>query len=85
MFKVVKKLVNIQRIYVNIKILKIINYKNLNFLNPYNSLKPKIWSIAIWSACAKENLKNQFFLLAKLTTYFTSFPGSPSMSNSDSV
>jgi hypothetical protein len=48
-------------------------------------LRPKIGWLLFWQLVWRKINFFQFFLLDQWTTYFTSFPWTPSMSNSNSV
>jgi hypothetical protein len=53
--------------------------------NPWNSLRPKTGQLLFGQFVWRKIIFFQFFLLDEWTTYFTSFPWTPSMPNSDSV
>jgi hypothetical protein len=60
-------------------------YTQTGIVNPYKSLRPKIGRLLFGQLEWKRIIFFQFFLLNEWTTYFTSFPWTPSTSNSNSV
>jgi hypothetical protein len=56
-----------------------------SWINPQNSLRPKTGRLLFGQLVWRKIFFFQFFLLDEWTTYFTSFPWTPSTSNSDSI